>query len=117
MYVSNTHEWVDVSGKIATIGISSDAASHIGEIVYIELPKIGSKVHAGEITCVLESSKSASDLYTPVSGVILAVNEAVKEDPSLINKSPEQKGWLFQIEMNNLQELDLLLPSSKKPSV
>lgn len=113
MYVSKSHEWVSVNGKIATVGICAQAVSYLGEIVYIELPQIGHRVQAGQIACILESSKSASDLYSPVSGTVLQVNEMLQKDLSPINESPEQKGWLFQIELEDLKELDLLDPFSK----
>jgi glycine cleavage system H protein len=114
MYISETHEWVRIEGKKGIVGISSEAASHIGEIVYIELPAKGSHVKAKEIACVLESSKSASDVYSPVSGTVCAVNESVKKDPSLINSSPEKEGWLFQVELHNLSELEDLLPFNQR---
>lgn len=109
MRYTESHEWIQIHGKIGTIGISSYAQKELGEIVSIELPKVGQVVKAKQEVCVLESTKAAADVYTPSSGKITAVNEALKKDPSLINKNPETTGWLFQIELSNPKELDPLM--------
>jgi glycine cleavage system H protein len=81
----------------------------LGEIVHVELPEVGQVVSARQEACVLESTKAAVDVYAPVSGKVVAVNEELKKDPSMVNKSAETAGWLFQIEMSNPKELDSLL--------
>jgi len=91
---TETHEWIDEQGHV---GISHAAQAELGEIVYVELPQIGQQLAEGEEAAVLESTKAACDTYSPVAGVVIAVNERLKDDPGLINRSPEQEGFLFQI--------------------
>jgi glycine cleavage system H protein len=102
---AETHEWIDDKGRV---GISKKAREELGEIVYIELPKVGQTVRAGEEIAVLESTKAAVDLYSPVSGKITAINEKVKENPSLLNQSPEGEGYLFEMILSLPHELDSL---------
>jgi len=113
MYFADSHEWIKVEGHVGYIGISAHAQRELGEVVYVELPQVGRQVKAGEEVAVLESTKAAVDIYSPVSGTIIAVNTVVKENPLVINHSPEAPGtdggWLFQIEIANPQELDGLL--------
>jgi len=106
---TETHEWVRVSGNIARVGISEYAQNQLGEVVYVELPEMGRSIHANDEIAVLESTKAAVDIYCPVSGKVVALNQRVKEDPSLLNSSPENEGWLFEIELSNPSELDTLL--------
>jgi glycine cleavage system H protein len=94
-------QWVRVEGKIGTVGMTDYAQQELGEIVHIELPKIGSIVKEGEEVCVLESTKSATDIDSPVTGKIVAVNPALKASPGLINQSPEMDGWLYRIELTD----------------
>ena len=100
-----SHEWISVEEGIGVVGITAHAQQEIGEIVYVELPIVGCQVKSGEEVVVLESTKAAADLYSPVSGEILAVNEALRGDVDLINKSPEEAGWLFKISVTNPLEL------------
>lgn len=109
MYYTQSHEWIKISGKIGTVGITAYAQKELGEIVSIELPKLGASVKAKEETCVLESTKAAADVYAPVSGKVVAINETLKKDTSLINQHAETSGWLFQIELSNPEELQELL--------
>jgi glycine cleavage system H protein len=109
MRFAQSHEWIELKGKIGTVGISNHAQKELGEVVYIELPKVGAFVKAGVEVCVLESTKAASDVYTPVSGKIVQVNEKLKNDPSLINQGAESSGWLFQVELSDPNELDRLM--------
>lgn len=112
MRFTESHEWLQIKpkeGNIATVGITDYAQRELGEIVYIELPKVGQKVKAGQETCVLESTKAAADVYAPISGKIVAVNEDVRLAPSTINRAAESSGWLFQIEPSHPKELDHLL--------
>ncbi len=105
MKFTPSHEWIRVEGKIGVVGITGYAQKELGEIVHIELPKIGLIVNAGDEVCVLESTKSATDIYSPVSGKIVAVNQALKSTPDLINQSPEADGWLYRIELSSMKEL------------
>jgi len=109
MKFSQTHEWVKVEGENATVGISDYAQKELGEIVYVELPTIGHVVSAGDEVVVLESTKSAVDIYTPISGKILAINEELRSSPEIINNSPQAKGWLYKIKVHNPSELDFLM--------
>lgn len=106
---TDSHEWVAIEGEIGVVGISTHAQKELGEVVFIQLPKVGEKVDAGCEIAVLESTKAAADIYCPISGTIVAVNERVKEDPSILNSSPEREGWLFKIAVSDLSELDTLL--------
>ena len=100
------HEWVKVNKTVATVGLLLYAKKEIGEIVNIRLPKVGKKVKKDESICILESMKSAIDIYAPISGKIVAVNEKLKSDLNLINQDPENEGWLFKIESTDVQELE-----------
>lgn len=106
---TDTHEWVLVEGNIATVGIDDFAQSQSGELVYVELPEVGEEVNIGDDVCVVESVKSASDVYTPLSGTIVAVNSELEDSPSVVNESCYDDGWLFKIELSNPAELDELL--------
>ena len=96
---TSTHEWIEVEGVSATVGITDHAQKELGEIVFVELPKIGQTVHKGEEVCVLESTKAAADVYSPASGRVTAINDKVVQDPSLINRAAESAGWLYKLEI------------------
>ncbi len=104
-----THEWAFAEGENAVVGISNHAQEEISDIVFVDLPKVGRVVKAGENCCVIESVKSASEIYAPVSGEIVAVNEALNADPALVNREPHAGGWLFKIKMADPKELNALL--------
>ncbi len=104
-----THEWAHVEGDVATVGISNHAQEEISDIVFVELPKVGAAVTAGQNCCVIESVKSASEIYAPVSGEIVEVNEALNADPALVNREPHAGGWLFKIKMTTPAEYENLL--------
>ncbi|MBQ7909012.1 MAG: glycine cleavage system protein GcvH [Elusimicrobiaceae bacterium] len=104
-----THEWAYLEGDIATVGISEHAQQEIGDIVFIDLPKVGQQVTAGQNCCVIESVKSASEIYAPMSGEIVEVNEALGTDPALVNRSAHTEGWLFKIKVSAPAEYDGLL--------
>ncbi len=108
-YFTESHEWLQLKGHVGTVGITDYAQNELGEIVFIELPKVGDKVMAGQELCVLESTKAAADVYAPVSGKIVAVNDLLRTTPSLINRAAEKEAWLFQIELTHPKELDHLL--------
>ncbi|MDR0646399.1 MAG: glycine cleavage system protein GcvH [Elusimicrobiota bacterium] len=106
---SKTHEWAFIEGGSAAVGISDHAQHEISDIVFVELPKIGDKVEAGKRAAVIESVKSASDFYSPLSGEVIEVNNAVASDPSLVNKAPHGEGWIYKIKLSNPSEADSLL--------
>ena len=104
-----THEWAYMENGVATVGISEYAQQEIGDIVFVDLPKIGTQVNAGQNCCVIESVKSASEIYAPVSGEIVEVNEAVSADPALVNRAAHGDGWLFKIKASKPEEYDGLM--------
>jgi glycine cleavage system H protein len=106
---AKSHEWVRVSGDTATVGITDHAQAELTDIVFVELPAAGRKVKAGEACAVVESVKTASDIYSPVSGEIVAINQAVVDNPALVNSEPDSGGWFYQIKLSNPAELGALL--------
>ena len=106
---AKSHEWVRVHGDVATVGITDHAQHELTDIVFVELPAVGRTVKAGEACAVVESVKTASDIYSPLSGSILEVNSAVVQDPSLVNTAPFQEGWFFKIKLAQPAELSALL--------
>lgn len=106
---AKTHEWVRINGEVATVGITDHAQHELTDVVFVELPAVGRAVKAGEACAVVESVKTASDIYTPVSGEVVAVNQAVVDQPALVNTDPYGGGWLFQIKFSNPEELNPLL--------
>ncbi|AYO29814.1 glycine cleavage system protein GcvH [Biomaibacter acetigenes] len=103
------HEWILVEGSRGTIGITDHAQEALGDVVYVDLPKVGDKVVKGETFGTVESVKAASDIYAPVSGTVVEVNEALKDNPELINKSPYEDAWMIVVELDDESELDELL--------
>ena len=106
---AKSHEWIRVSGDTATVGISDHAQSELTDVVFVELPEAGRKVKAGEACAVVESVKTASDIYSPVSGEIVEVNKPVTDKPDLVNTEPYAGGWFFKIKLSNPAELNALL--------
>ncbi len=106
---AKSHEWVRVSGDSATVGITDHAQHELTDIVFVELPVVGRKVKAGEACAVVESVKTASDIYSPVSGEITAVNPAVVDNPALVNTAPDTDGWFYQIKLSDASEVNALL--------
>ncbi len=96
---ATTHEWLHRDGDLATVGITDHAQHELTDVVYVELPAIGTNINAGQQVCVVESVKSASDIYSPASGVVESVNEALNSDPSLINTDPHGAGWIFKLRL------------------
>lgn len=104
------HEWVRLDGEVATIGISAYAAEQLGDVVFAELPAVGKNFKQGDDMAVVESAKTASDVYAPVSGEVVDVNgEIVGENLEIINQSPQGKGWLVKLKLANKAELDALM--------
>lgn len=106
---TETHEWVKIRDDIAVVGITDHAQSELTDIVYVELPEEGKEVKKGDELCVVESVKSVSEIYAPVSGKIVKVNKELEDTPEIINKSPYDDGWLVEIEIKDKSELDTLL--------
>ncbi len=106
---SKEHEWVRMEGDVAVIGITDFAQSELGDIVFVQLPNVGDNVNKGDSVAVVESVKSSSDIYTPLSGEIVEVNENLEGSPELINQSPYEDGWIFKLKLSNPAELDELL--------
>ena len=106
---AKSHEWVRVSGDIATIGISDHAQQELTDVVFVELPAAGRKVKAGESCAVVESVKTASDIYAPVSGEVVAINAELSQHPERVNSAPYGEGWFFKIKMADSSEVSRLL--------
>jgi glycine cleavage system H protein len=109
LYYTKDHEWVRIDGDRAVIGITEYAQDQLGDVVYVELPEVGSQVTQLETCGSIESVKTVSDLYAPLSGEILTINEALDETPELINKDPYKTGWIAEIRFGNQDELNALL--------
>lgn len=110
---ASSHEWArKLEDNVIEVGISDFAQQALGDVVYVELPEIGQAVTAGEECCAVESVKAASDIYAPVSGEIVAINEELDGEPELLNESPFNGGWMFRIKASDLSELDGLLSAA-----
>jgi glycine cleavage system H protein len=105
VYFTDEHEWISVEGDLGTVGITDFAQKALGDIVYVELPHLGSTVAKGGEGAVVESVKAASEVYSPATGEVTAINAAIEERPGLVNESPEQRGWFYQIRLSNPDEL------------
>ena len=106
---AKSHEWVRVSDGVATVGITDHAQHELTDVVFVELPAVGRKVKAGEACAVVESVKTASDIYSPVSGEITEINKSVVDNPALVNTDPYAGGWFYKIKLANPAELNSLL--------
>jgi glycine cleavage system H protein len=103
------HEWIHVTGNSGTIGITDYAQSELGDVVYVELPAVGTKIEQGKSFGTIEAVKAVSDLYAPVSGVVTEVNKEVQENPELVNKEPYERGWMIKITLEHPDQLASLL--------
>ena len=106
---ASSHEWVNVEGDTATIGISDHAQEELTELVFIELPEVGSQLTAGDPCAVVESVKTASDIYAPVSGQVIEINDALDTEPGTVNEDPYGDGWFFKVRLSNPDEINDLL--------
>ena len=106
---SKQHEWVSVEGNIATIGITKHAAEMLGDVVFVELPEKGKNIEKEGQAGVVESTKAASDVYTPITGEITEINQSIVDDPGAVNKDPEGDAWFFRVKIKNKSELDELM--------
>jgi glycine cleavage system H protein len=109
---SKEHEWVRVDGNVVRIGITDFAQDSLGDVVFVQLPDPGLDVVAGASAGEIESTKSVSEVYAPVSGVVRAVNDALAEKPELVNQDPYGEGWMFEVELSDASELDALLDAA-----
>jgi glycine cleavage system H protein len=111
-YFTDEHEWIEVDGNSATVGITDYAQSQLGDIVFAEVPAVGAVLSKGGDAAVVESVKAASDVYAPVSGTVTEGNEALADDPALVNSDPEGAGWFFKLDLDDLSELDGLMDAA-----
>ena len=111
------HEWVEINGDMATVGITNHAQESLGDIVFIDLPTVGKEVKSNEELCVIESVKAASDIYAPIDGEVIEINNNLNDDASIVNQDPEKDGWIFKMKIsdpsqyNNLMTLEEYLAS------
>ena len=103
------HEWIKLDGEVATVGITDYAQQQLGDVVFVELPEVGRNVVAGKEAAVVESVKAASEVYAPVAGDVVEVNEALADDPALVNRDPQGEGWFVKLRIENQGDLDDLL--------
>ena len=108
-YYTDEHEWVEVEGETATVGITDYAQEQLGDIVFVDTPEIGAELEQGDDAAVVESVKAASDVYAVVSGTVVEVNEALEDEPSLVNSSAEEDGWFFRQTLSDSSELGDLM--------
>ena len=108
-YFTDEHEWIDVEGDSATVGITDYAQEQLGDIVFVELPSVGTVIEKGGDAAVVESVKAASDVYAPISGEVTEGNAALEDAPALVNSSPEEEGWFFRMSVSDKDELDGLM--------
>lgn len=111
-FFTSDHEWIDVDGPTATVGITDHAQEQLGDIVFVEIPALGTALKKGAPAAVVESVKAASDIYAPVSGTVIGGNEALVDDPALVNTAAEGEGWFFRLEIADPTEIDGLMDAS-----
>lgn len=115
---AKSHEWLRVAGDVATVGITDHAQHELTDVVFVELPAVGRKVKAGEACAVVESVKTASDIYAPAGGEVVEVNKAVSDNPALVNTEPYAGGWFFKLKLANVAEAGALLaPDAYKAQI
>ena len=103
------HEWVEVDGDTATVGITNHAQESLGDIVFIDLPTVGKQVKSNEELCVIESVKAASDIYAPIDGEVIEINNNLNDDASIVNQDPEKEGWIFKMKISDLNQYNNLM--------
>ena len=103
------HEWVEVDGDTATVGITNHAQESLGDIVFIDLPTVGKQVKSNEELCVIESVKAASDIYAPIDGEVIEINNNLNDDASIVNQDPEKEGWIFKMKISDLNQCNNLM--------
>lgn len=110
---SKDHEWVRLDGDVAEIGITEHAQDALGDVVFVELPEVGREVEQGDACGVVESVKAANDVFAPVAGKVVAVNQAIVDDSALVNRDPEGEGWFFRIEVADSEQFDELMDETE----
>ena len=115
----DSHEWIKVDENTVIVGISNHAQNELGEVVFVELPAIGDELVSGDEAAVVESVKAASEVYTPISGEVIEVNDALEENPELVNTSPYEEGWFFKLKVSdeNLGSIDSLMTAEEYSSM
>ncbi|RGP42186.1 Glycine cleavage system H protein [Altererythrobacter insulae] len=108
-YFTDEHEWIDIEGDTATVGITDYAQEQLGDIVFVELPSVGTMLDKAGDAAVVESVKAASDVYAPISGEVTEANASLEDDPALVNTSPEEDGWFFRMTIGDKSELEGLM--------
>jgi len=108
-YFTKEHEWIEIEGDVGTVGISDYAQSQLGDITFVELPAVGAAFKQGDAVAVVDSVKAASDVYVPVAGSVIETNEALEDEPELVNTDPDTGGWLFRIKLADPDELSTLM--------
>ena len=109
IYYTDEHEWLSVEGDVATVGITNHAQEQLGDLVFVDLPDVGTELEQGDDGVVVESVKAASDVYAPASGTVVEVNEKLNEDAALVNAGAEGDGWLYKLKLRDASQLDELL--------
>ena len=108
-YFTKEHEWIEIEGDVGTVGISDYAQSQLGDITFVELPAVGAEFKQGDASAVVDSVKAASDVYVPVSGSVIETNDALEDEPELVNTDPDAGGWLFRIQLADAGQLSSLM--------
>ena len=103
------HEWVEINGDTATVGITNHAQESLGDIVFIDLPTVGKEVKSNEELCVIESVKAASDIYAPIDGEVIEINNNLNDDASIVNQDPEKDGWIFKMKISEPSQYNILM--------
>jgi glycine cleavage system H protein len=106
---TSSHEWVFLEGEVITVGITQFAQDQLGDVVFVELPEVGAELAAGTAAAVVESVKAASDIYAPLSGTVVAINEALANNPELINSDPYEDGWFFKLQIASTDDYDAFM--------
>ena len=103
------HEWLKLEGDVATVGITEHAATQLGDLVFVQLPDVGAKLAKGDGAAVVESVKAASDVFTPLAGEVVEINEAIVKDPAIVNSDPQNAGWFFKLKLADVKALEGLM--------
>lgn len=111
-YFTDEHEWIEIDGDVATVGITDYAQGQLGDIVFVELPAVGTAITKGKDAAVVESVKAASDVYAPIDGEVTETNGALEEDPALVNTAPEGEGWFFRMTIADASQIEGLMDAA-----
>ena len=106
---TKNHEWLKIDGDVATVGITAHAAEQLGDLVFVQLPEVGTTLDKGQEAADVESVKAASDVYAPLAGEVVAINEAIIDDPSIVNANPESDGWFYKLKLADVTSVDGLM--------